>query len=363
VLLAALLPLATVAAGDSGVLNEIARVLTQRALDPPPAEEILAQDLGGIDQYLAKRDPYARYLDPERNARFGSGAGGVGIGVQLSEARGRYFLVPIPGGPAWNQGLLGRAELLSVEGRSVRGQGMAWVAQQLKGQAGSSVMVVLETPGGQLKALQVPRRSFSAPSVSYLEEDGIPVLRIWDFRTRETVAALRRGLLRILSYGERPVIDLRFATGGDLYEALDCTALFLPDGTPVAVVEGPGGRRRELLSPSGLRTVERPITLLVGHGTASAAESFALALQYHGVARLVGEPSYGKCLTQTLVPLSNGGALLFSNGRLFGPGGTPCRSNGLLPDQRISDAEARTLGELLGGQPTPADSAGGPSTL
>ena len=364
VFLAALLPLVVAAAGgDSGILNEIARILAQHGLDPPPVEEVLQQDLPDIDHYLAKRDPYARYLDPDEYARFRSGPGGVGIGAQLSEAQGRYFLVPIPGGPAWNEGLLGRAELLSVEGRSVRGQEMAWVAQQLKGPAGSSVLMVVESPGRRLQALRVSRESFSAPSVSYLEEDGIPVLRVWDFRTRETVAAMRRGLSRVLSYGEQPVIDLRFATGGDLYEALDCTALFLPDSTSVAVVEGPGGHRRELVSPSGLRTVEQPVTLLIGHGTASAAESFALALQYHHAAKLVGEPSYGKCLTQTLASLSNGGALLFSNGRLFGPEGVACRSDGLVPDQRVSDAEAKSLGDLLGGHPIPAKSAGDSTPL
>lgn len=362
ILLVALLPLAAVAAGSS-ILNEIARILAERSLDPPPAQEVLDQDLADIDRYLALRDPYARYLDPEENASFRSGGAAVGIGVQLSEVQGRYFLMPIPGGPAWNEGLLRRAQLLSVEGRSVQGQSMQWVAQQLKGQAGSSVLMVVEAPDARLQALRVSRESFRAPSVSYLEEDGIPVLRIWDFRARETLADLRRGLARILSYAERPVIDLRFATGGDLYEALDCTALFLPDGSPVAVVEEARGNRRELLSPSGLRIVDQPIALVIGPGTASAAESFALALQYHGAARLVGEPSYGKCLTQTLAPLSNGGALLFSNGRLFGPGGIACNSDGLVPDQRVSDAEARSLGELLGGKANSAQGAGSPTPL
>jgi carboxyl-terminal processing protease len=343
----ALLPLLAAAAGPERVV-EIADILGQRQLDPLPREQMLAVDAAHLQSLLRSRDPYARLLAPEEYAAFRSGdAAGVGIGMQLSGVEARWYLVPIPGGPAWDAGIQVRAELLSIEGRSVRGQSLDWVAGQLRGAAGSSVLLVLETGSSQLLARRVKRQPFVPPAVSYREEDGLAVLSIWDFRTRDTRRDLRGGLQRALESGRQPLIDLRWATGGDLYEALDCTGLFLPAGTTVAGIEYPDGQRRELSAPDGPRLLREPVLVLIGPGTASAAEAFALALQANAAGRLLGEPSYGKCLTQTLVPLSDGGAVRFSNGRLWGPAGTPCREQGLEPDLPVDGAESKSARALL----------------
>ncbi len=344
---AALLPLLAAAAPQERAA-EIADILSQHQLDPLPHQEMLAADAAELQSLLRSRDPYARLLSPEQYAAFRAGdIGGVGIGMQLSGADGRWFLVPIPGGPAWEAGIHVRAELLSIEGRSVRGQPLDWVAERLRGPVGSSVLLVLETGSSQLLARRVPRQAFAPPAVSYREEEGLALLTIWDFRTRDTQHDLRRGLERALAAGKRPLIDLRQATGGDLYEALDCTGLFLPPGAPVAGIETPGGQRRELNAPDGPRLLREPVLLLIGPGTASAAESFALALQTNGAARLLGEPSYGKCLTQTLAPLGDGSAVRFSNGRLWGPAGIPCREQGLEPDLPVAGVEAKSARALL----------------
>ena len=62
---------------------------------------------------------------------------------------------------------------------------------------------------------------------------------------------------------------------------------------------------------------------------------------------MLGEPSYGKCLTQTLVPLGDGGAVRFSNGRLWGPAGIPCREQGLEPDLPVAGVESKAARALL----------------
>ncbi len=344
---AALLPLLAAAAAQERVV-EIADILSQRQLDPLPRQEMLTVDAADLEPLLRSRDPYARLLSPEQYAAFRAGGSpAVGIGMQLSGDDGRWFLVPIPGGPAWEAGIQVRAELLSIEGRSVRGQSLDWVAQRLRGPADSSVLLVLETASSQLLARRVPRQAFAPPAVSYREDEGLALLTIWDFRTRDTQRDLRNGLQRALDAGKRPLIDLRQATGGDLYEALDCTGLFLPPGSPVAGIEDPGGQRRELSAPDGPRLLQEPVLVLIGPGTASAAEAFALALQANGAARLLGEPSYGKCLTQTLVPLGDGGAVRFSNGRLWGPAGIPCREQGLEPDLPVAGVESKAARALL----------------
>ena len=87
---AALLPLLAVAAGQERAA-EIADILGQRQLDPLPRQEMLAADAGDLESLLRTRDPYARLLSPEEYAAFRAGdAAGVGIGIQLGGADGRW---------------------------------------------------------------------------------------------------------------------------------------------------------------------------------------------------------------------------------------------------------------------------------
>jgi len=64
-----------------------------------------------------------------------------------------------------------------------------------------------------------------------------------------------------------------------------------------------------------------PIVVLVNDGTASAAEIIAGALQDHDRAVVVGAPTFGKGLVQTLFPLGEGVALKLTTARWFTPSG------------------------------------------
>lgn len=346
-LLALLLVLAPLPA-TADPIDEIARVLGSQQIDPPPQEVVAGLTPAELESFLLRRDPYARYLSSAEYERFRAGIRrAVGVGVRLSRHRGAWRILPIPGGPAWQAGLRSGARLLRVNGRAVRGRSREWLATELAGRQGSRVLLVVDSDREGQTALSVTRQPFRPPSVSRVVEDGVTLLRLWDFRRRETLGELRRGLVRLQRDGDPPIVDLRHASGGDLFEALDCTSLFLPAGVSVAMIEDNRGRRREFTSLPGVLLPNRRVLLLVGRGTASAAESFALALQHHGAAALVGGPTYGKCLTQTLAPLSNGGAIRFSNGRLLGPDGLPCDGSGLTPDVAMPDGGDHGVKELV----------------
>lgn len=160
----------------------------------------------------------------------------------------------------------------------------------------------------------------------------VGIVRILEFRTHRTRSALH-ATLDLLGPGTRlVVVDLRGAGGGDLHEALDAADALLPTGVELLRMrKGFGTETVAVSSIPGLRVP--PLVLLVGPETASAAELFAGVLQFHGRAWLAGQPTYGKCSSQTTRRLSDGSRLRFTNLELHFPDGSTCNDVGLSPDQ------------------------------
>ncbi len=308
-------------------------------------------DTNALLRRLQKLDPYSAYVPPHKSSDSRSVDGQIqGVGIQLFAHKGKLLVVPYPGGPSFNSGLTRRSYLLQVDGVRVEGENLEQVAERLRGEQESEVVLQVQTPDrGITRSYRVIRQNFQVPNVSYVKEEGVPILRVWGFESRRTRELIRRGLERLLNQSEPVVIDLRNAQGGDLFEALDCASLFVDGGLSVGGISDREGMKRDYRTLPGMRLVKQTVTLLVSQSTASAAEAFARALQLHKAALLVGEPTYGKCVTQTLVNLSNGALLKFSNGKLLGPSGAACDPDGLQPDVRIPGAEEKSASQLING--------------
>jgi carboxyl-terminal processing protease len=284
------------------------------------------------EQQLRRIDPYARcYLD--------NGGGSVadqhghsktaGIGAELFKKNGQWWLAPFEGGALYAEGITGRARLLSVGNREVLNMDEEQLSMLLKGAVDTVVCMELERHS-QLQTTCVTRSTLKVPTVEHLW-DGL--LRIRTFRALETRSILQSELER-LPAGETLVIDLRESPGGDLFEALDSAALFLPPGTMLAKLKYREGKIRQVLAPESLPTFEGELKLIVGADTASAAEIFAGILQYYGRAQLIGEKTHGKCVSQTILPLSDGSRVKLTNLELYFPDGTTCQGRGLSPDNK-----------------------------
>ena len=86
--------------------------------------------------------------------------------------------------------------------------------------------------------------------------------------------------------------------------------------------------------------------VLVNDGTASAAEIIAGALQDHDRAVVVGTPTFGKGLVQTLFPLGDGVALKLTTARWYTPSGRTI--------QRTAKDEEDQARQAIVGTATPA---------
>ena len=77
------------------------------------------------------------------------------------------------------------------------------------------------------------------------------------------------------------------------------------------------------------------MVVLINGGSASASEILAGALHEQGIAKLVGEKSYGKGSVQELIPITPETSLKVTVARWLTPKGHSISQNGLEPDLEV----------------------------
>ncbi|MEI2772317.1 MAG: S41 family peptidase [Candidatus Competibacter sp.] len=321
-------------AGPATDLTVIAKFINQRHIDHPSLTAIPTDSLTRLQAFLATLDPYSSYLSPKEfsseNHLVDVRQPGIGALVTRNTKDG-WILVPFLAGPADRAGIHHPVKLIRVETREVSPLDLAALATLVKSHSRLHIEA-LDLITAQPVQATVRIKRFQVPPVEIIEVEGQPILRLHVFAENYTVSLLRQALRQLVQPGKPLVIDLRYATGGDLLEALDSVSLILPRQVPIATTVTSDGVSVIFKSRSDQRVTPGPVYLLIGPNTASAAEVFARALHYYGYAVLVGQPSFGKCLTQQLVELPAKDGLKLTVGRILDPAGQYCAGQGIAPD-------------------------------
>ena len=297
-----------------------------------PEEDLRVSTLEELVERLIDRDPYIEILD----ADLAPGADGAvsGVGLKLLRENGSLLAVTHPNSPAARAGLNGAYRVLMVASREVTASDFDWAANRLRasnGEGGLPTLVLDSLDDGGVHVHTLAPSEYPRSTVWARTDTAIPVIRIVEFLPGQTVEEVRAALLE--HGGAGPIaLDLRYATGGDLQEALSVSALFLAPGQSIAERVNRIGRREHHAASSDNRPVHiGPLTIFVGPSTASAAEVVLRALAANRYAVTVGASSYGKCLAQRSLRLKSGRFIRFSTERLEGPRGTPCEPAGYEP--------------------------------
>jgi len=117
------------------------------------------------------------------------------------------------------------------------------------------------------------------------------------------------------------VLDLRGNPGGLLSQAVDVCDHLLAKGQTIVSQRGRAYPDQNYVATHGNDGKAFPIVVLVNRNTASAAEIVTGALQDHDRALVMGEPSFGKGLVQTVYPLSDHAGLALTTARYYTPSG------------------------------------------
>ena len=289
---------------------------------------------------VADLDPHSAYLDPDEyeEIRVSTTGNYSGVGLEVSVEEDRVVVVtPIEGSPADQAGILQGDVVISVDGMPVDAKDLNDTVARLRGVPGSGVQLgVLRAPDEAPLTYELVRARVQVSSVRHeLLEGEIGYVRISHFSEttapdlREAVSALRQDAGGELS---GLVVDLRNNPGGVLEAAGEVADAFLDGGVIVSADGRVSDARFRLEAEPGDIMGGGPVTLLVNGGSASASEIVAGALQDHGRARVVGEPTFGKGSVQTVMPLSRGRAIKLTTSRYYTPSGRSIHKRGIAPD-------------------------------
>jgi len=336
--------------------EEVLDELRSSFYKPVEPGQLLDDSIRGMLSGL--EDDYTNYFDPEQYSGFKERTSGSysGVGMTVEMLNGYVTVVStFKATPAAEAGLGSGDIILAVDGVDTEGQDLDEVVSRIKGKEGTEVT---------LKLYHVPPGSRSSPEEAdvepHLPEGGtteelvlvrrsivVPVLE------SETLAFAGKKVahIRFLTFSEDSaqrlrdvvtkavevdgvnaiILDLRHNGGGLLNEAVDVASIFVPEGV-IVTTEGLHSPRQDYEARGGAISTDVPLFVLVDGFSASASEIVAGALKDTGRGTLVGETTFGKGLVQTILSLSDGGALKVTTAVYFTPAGTDINHLGITPD-------------------------------
>ncbi len=272
----------------------------------------------------------------------------AGLGIQIQVRDNAVVIVaPLPDSPAEKAGLMTGDRIVEVNGQSTAQWTSDQAVRNLRGPVNSQVTIKVQRPGvPELITFTVTRarihnRSVQAvlmasPHVGYVELNPF---------SEESADELTAAIDSLKGVGMHALIlDLRGNPGGLLDEGIAVAELFLQPGQEVVATRGRApGSSHEYFDHQPERYPGLPLVVLVNDYTASASEIVAGALQDHDRALVIGQPTFGKGLVQTLFQLTPDAALKITTARWYTPSGRSIQRTAANEEAQIAQADSAAV--------------------
>jgi carboxyl-terminal processing protease len=291
---------------------------------------------------------HTTFMTPEeRKAREAALSGSyVGIGAEMDVTKDGLPLVVgvFRGSPAEAAGLRAGDIMVAVDGKATAGSDLDTVIGWVRGEAGTTVTLTVKAgPDGPERTLKIVRADVHIQPVSWATVAGTKAadIRIEQFSQGAGDALIAALKAARAAGADRVVLDLRGNPGGYVSEAVKVASQFLASGTVYIERNAKGEEKASPVLPGGVAT-DMPLIVLVDHGTASASEIVAGALQDAGRAKIVGVTTFGTGTVLGEFPLSDGSALRIGTVEWLTPKGRVIWHAGITPDVTVDRADTIT---------------------
>jgi len=283
-------------------------IMQDRSADPIDLDQAFYG--GAVPGLLRHLDPHSSFFDPGQFEQLNQmqRSTSKGFGTVVSILPGRVMVLQtLPNTPSSRGGMMPGDEIRGVNNYRLDRLEPDQIVELLTESRQKPVLLVVRHPGAlRLEELRLVPEQMQSPSVDRIFEmkPGIGYIRVSAFEG-STGRDIRAAIEKLGGQNLKGlVLDLRNNPGGLVTSAFEAASLFLKPGQVILTAKGRNVPETiERVAPNNT-PYTFPVSVIVNGKTASASEILTGALQDHDRAAVVGEPTFGKGLVQSVYPLA-----------------------------------------------------------
>ncbi len=311
-------------AGMKSIIDAYVAVQQNNA-DPVASDQAFYQ--GAIPGLLRKLDPHSVFFDPGQFEQLQKLETSTqkGFGTVVSLLPGRVIVLQtLPGTPSAKAGLAPGDEILGINGYQISRLDLEQLTQLLSQARQMQAQLEVKRPGSaKMMHFVMTPEELQQPSVerAFFVAAGVGYIRVASFE-ESTSEQIKQGIEKL--GGNRLsglVLDLRNNPGGLVTAAIQTASMFLNPDQSIVTVRGRKVAEHTETVPSTAQPYKFKLAILINEKTASASEIVTGAMQDHDRATVLGVPSFGKGLVQTVYPLSENTGLALTTALYYTPSG------------------------------------------
>ena len=325
------------------LFSDVLETLNNEYVDQVDENKVLDAAINGMLQSL---DPYSSYMSPENFRNMNAETKGEfgGLGIEITMQAGLVKVIsPIEGTPADKAGIKAGDFIIRINDTQVKGLNLFEAVSMMRGKVGTKINLVIrrENIDDELK-FTLTRGIIKIREVSAeVKLNSIGYIRLRAFnqkshnQLKEKIKSFKSK--RLNGY----ILDLRNNPGGLLSQAIKISDMFLDSGEIVSTKGRDKTDIKIFNAKKGDIIDGLPLIVLINKGSASASEIVSGALKDHKRAIILGETSFGKGSVQSIIPLTNRGALRLTTAKYYLPSGSSISEVGVTPDITVKEKDKK----------------------
>ena len=340
------------------LINEVYKSLITRYADRLDTEKftktVINNILDGLDPYTVyMEDDEKEGLDLLTKGKYG------GVGINLGERDKKLTVIsPIDNSPAKQKGIIAGDVIVKIDGSSTEEMSLDDAASHIRGPKGTDVTLSIKRFGNeQLIDFVLTRADITVKDVPYagMLDDETGYIRLMRF-SKNSGPEMRSSIMNLQrDNARRIIIDLRDNPGGLLQSAIEILDMLIPKGDLLLSTKGrlPEANKQYTARKKPVVEDDIKIAILINEGSASASEIIAGAVQDLDRGVIVGTPSFGKGLVQSVYGMDGSGkrSLKVTTAKYYIPSGRLIQKPGYINEELVvRDEKEDTLFFTVGGR-------------
>ena len=338
------------------LINDVYRYLVTNYVDDIDLDAFTKMS---IDNMLMDLDPYTVFLEnEERNGieMLTKGKYG-GVGIQIGKRDNILTVIsPMENSPAKRAGILAGDRVIKIDGKETIEMSMDAAAKMIRGEKGTHVILTIERfSENEWTDYSLIREDIKVNDVFYsgMLDDQTGYIRLTRF-SKNSAKEVKKSLRELLDKNMASlIIDLRDNPGGLLNSAVDILDIFIDQDETLVRTAGKTKRSHRQYRSKSIPLIPNDINLavLINQGSASASEIVSGVIQDLDRGVVIGRPSFGKGLVQTVYKIDRERSLKITTAKYYIPSGRLIQKPGYLPEDIMADTSAQdTIFETIGGR-------------